>query len=192
MKAIVCELCGSNEFVKEDKYFVCQYCGTKYSVEDAKKLLVEGTVKIDESNKLSNMLKNAEDLYYDGKTEEAYKLFGEVLNIDTKCSRAILYRGLCSSWETTINKPKLFDCIKGLEKALKIEDESFEKRTKLSEDGLREIDKLSSAIELLYRNNFNDYINAANKLTEKAQSSIYRYGLDVNANFYMEQLLNQD
>jgi len=26
--------------------FVCQHCGTKYSVEEAKKLMIEGTVDV--------------------------------------------------------------------------------------------------------------------------------------------------
>ena len=41
MKSIKCELCGSNDVVKKDDLFVCQYCGTKYTPEEAKKLLVE-------------------------------------------------------------------------------------------------------------------------------------------------------
>lgn len=41
IKAIKCELCGSNELVKQDDYFVCQFCGTKYTPEAAKKLIVD-------------------------------------------------------------------------------------------------------------------------------------------------------
>ena len=46
MKAIQCEMCGSTEMVKKDGMFVCQSCGTKYSVEEAKKLMIEGTVDV--------------------------------------------------------------------------------------------------------------------------------------------------
>lgn len=41
MKKIVCEMCDSTEFVKEDGLFVCQECGCKYSVAEARKLMVE-------------------------------------------------------------------------------------------------------------------------------------------------------
>ena len=41
MKQIVCEVCGSNDLVKEDGCFICQYCGAKYSPEEAKRLIVE-------------------------------------------------------------------------------------------------------------------------------------------------------
>jgi len=65
MKRLTCELCGSNDFVKEDGLFVCQSCGTKYSVEEAKKMMVEGTVEvtgsvqIDRSKEIENKIQNA-------------------------------------------------------------------------------------------------------------------------------------
>lgn len=55
MKAIKCEMCGSNNVIKNDGYYTCQSCGTKYSVEEAKKLLVEGVVKIDNSDKVERL-----------------------------------------------------------------------------------------------------------------------------------------
>ena len=41
MKAIVCEMCGSHDLIKQDGVYVCQHCGTKYSVEEAKKLIID-------------------------------------------------------------------------------------------------------------------------------------------------------
>ena len=37
--AMVCEICGSTDLVKQEGFFVCQNCGTKYTVEEARKLL---------------------------------------------------------------------------------------------------------------------------------------------------------
>ena len=63
MKAIVCGMCSSHDIVKQDGYYVCQNCGTKYTTEDAKKLIVEvagkvdvsgSAVKIDSSDSLNN------------------------------------------------------------------------------------------------------------------------------------------
>lgn len=39
MGQLVCELCGKSDFLKQDGVFVCQGCGTKYSPEEAKKML---------------------------------------------------------------------------------------------------------------------------------------------------------
>ena len=61
MKALQCEMCGSQDLVKDGGFFVCQSCGTKYTVEEAKKMMVEGivdvkgTVKVDTSDELKNL-----------------------------------------------------------------------------------------------------------------------------------------
>ena len=46
MKQLTCEMCGSTDLLKEDGVFICQSCGCKYSVEEAKKMMVEGTVEV--------------------------------------------------------------------------------------------------------------------------------------------------
>ena len=46
MKQLTCEMCGSTDLIKQDGVFVCQTCGCKYSVEEAKKMMIEGTVEV--------------------------------------------------------------------------------------------------------------------------------------------------
>lgn len=41
MKKMVCELCGGSNLLKQGDFFVCQDCGAQYTVEAARKLLVE-------------------------------------------------------------------------------------------------------------------------------------------------------
>ena len=82
MQKIVCELCGSNDLVKEDGFFVCQHCGTKYSPEEAKKLIVKGTVKIDNSEKLSNLYGLARRAREENNAENAAKYYGMALMDD--------------------------------------------------------------------------------------------------------------
>ena len=127
MKKLVCEMCGSNDLLKKDGVFECQSCGTKYTVEEAKKMMVdgivnvEGTVKIDNSNRIDNLIKNGKTLYKDSKFDEAYSLFSEVLNIDSNNYIAIAYKGLCSAWKTSIKKPSLIgDAIKGFDRSLEL------------------------------------------------------------------------
>lgn len=61
LKQLKCEMCGSTDLLKQNGVFVCQNCGVKYSVEEAKKMIVEGTVdiqgvvKIDDSNELEKL-----------------------------------------------------------------------------------------------------------------------------------------
>lgn len=57
MKAVICEMCNSNQMRKENGLFVCQNCGTQYTAEEAQKLLVEieGGVKIDKQDEISDL-----------------------------------------------------------------------------------------------------------------------------------------
>ncbi len=41
MASPTCELCGSSDFIKSEGMFICQGCGTKYSPEEAQKLMKE-------------------------------------------------------------------------------------------------------------------------------------------------------
>ena len=54
MKQLTCEMCGSTDLIKDGGVFVCQTCGCKYSVEEAKKMMVEGTVEIQGSVQVQN------------------------------------------------------------------------------------------------------------------------------------------
>lgn len=80
MKAIVCELCGSNDIVKQEDFFVCQHCGTKYTVEEAKKLI--GTVKIDKSEEAKKALVLARRARENDNSENAQKFYGIVMQED--------------------------------------------------------------------------------------------------------------
>ena len=87
MKKIVCELCGSNDLKKLDGEYECQYCGTKYSVEEAKKLIVEGKVKIDKSDDIANYIEMANNALNSNNTKEAYEFANkalETINFDEK------------------------------------------------------------------------------------------------------------
>ena len=75
MKALVCEMCGSQDLVKQDGVYVCQNCGTKYSVEEARKMMVEGTVKVDNTDKLANLYQVARRARDNNDSEGAAKYY---------------------------------------------------------------------------------------------------------------------
>lgn len=54
VKQLTCEMCGSTDLMKQDGMFVCQSCGCKYSVEEAKKMMIEGTVDVQGTVKVDN------------------------------------------------------------------------------------------------------------------------------------------
>ena len=84
-------MCGAKDIVKQDGYFVCQACGTKYSPEEAKKLMIEGTVKIDNSEKLDNWYKLARQAKQSNDSENAAKYYDLIKQEDPNSWEAYFY-----------------------------------------------------------------------------------------------------
>ena len=84
MKQLTCEMCGGTDLIKQDGVFMCQNCGMKYSVEEAKKMMIEGTVdvqgtvKVDNSAFVEKYLANARRAYDKEDWEEVEKYYNMV------------------------------------------------------------------------------------------------------------------
>ncbi len=84
MKAMVCEMCSGNDFLKDGELYVCQSCGTKYTPDAAKKLMIEGTVDIkgtvtvDNSQFVQKQLENARRAFAKEDWEEVEKYYNLV------------------------------------------------------------------------------------------------------------------
>ena len=97
MKALKCEMCGSNDVVKQDGLYICQNCGTKYTVEEARKMMIEGTVdvqgtvKIDSSSELENLYKLARASSIENNNENAAKYYEQILVKDPNSWEANYY-----------------------------------------------------------------------------------------------------
>jgi hypothetical protein len=100
MGAMICELCGSSDIVKQDGLFVCQKCGTKYTLEEAKKLL--GNVNTTEiaqkpagqdsmSQELKNLYQVARRAKADNNGENAAKYYDMILVKDPNSWEAAFY-----------------------------------------------------------------------------------------------------
>ena len=103
MKKLVCEMCGGADLVKQDGVFVCQNCGTKYSVEEAKKMMmegsvsiegtvaIEGTVKVDKSEELKKLFALARRAKKADNTENAARYYTEIEMQDPNSWEAYFY-----------------------------------------------------------------------------------------------------
>ena len=87
MKAMVCEMCGSNDLVKQDGMYVCQSCNTKYSIEEARKLFVQ----IDNSAKLDNYYQLARRARDNNNTADAEKYYDIIRQEDANSWEANFY-----------------------------------------------------------------------------------------------------
>ncbi len=103
MKRLICEMCGGSDLVKQDGVFVCQNCGTKYSVEEAKKMLVEGavtvegtvavegTVKVDKTEELKKLYTLARRAKESDNTENAVRYYTQIEMQDPDSWEAYFY-----------------------------------------------------------------------------------------------------
>lgn len=108
MKQLTCEMCGSTDLLKENGVFICQSCGTKYSVEEAKKMMVEGTVeiagivKVDNSDKLNNLYKLARRAKNENNCKNAANYYDLILLEDPNSWEASFYHVYFRAMESTI------------------------------------------------------------------------------------------
>lgn len=97
MNELICEMCGSNNIVKQDGLYICQSCSTKYSVEEARRMMagetveVEGTVKIDSSSELANLYEIARRARDTNNSENALKYYDQILVKDSNSWEAQFY-----------------------------------------------------------------------------------------------------
>lgn len=97
MVKMVCEMCNASDFKKENGFFVCQYCGVKYSPEEAKHMIidgtvaVQGTVQVDHSSELENDLLNARRAMKKEDWEKAEHYYDLVEKHDPSNWEAIFY-----------------------------------------------------------------------------------------------------
>ena len=133
MKALVCELCGGNDFVKAGDFFVCQSCGTKYTAEDAKKMMIEGTVdvrgtvKVDNSDFVEKFLMNARRAKQKEDWEETEKYYNMVEQNDPSNIEAIFYSCYGKAKSSLIDSDifKREAAFNTLQKCISIIDDNF-------------------------------------------------------------------
>ena len=117
MKQLTCEMCGSTDLIKQDGVFVCQSCGCKYSVEEAKKMMIEGTVDVSGSTvRIDN---SAEIKYLNDKLNRSVeikdydsmsRISDELLRINKDNPDALFIYGYAQACinETNINEAVIY------------------------------------------------------------------------------------
>ena len=141
MKQLVCEMCGSTDLVKNEGVFVCQSCGCKYSVEEAKKMMVEGvvevqgTVKVDNTQLISNYLSMAQNAIDSGNQGEAESYANKVIELEPDNWTALYVKGSAAGWQSTARNNRLPEAIGYFSQAIancKSESELVELRSNVA------------------------------------------------------------
>lgn len=118
MKKLICEMCGGTDLVKQNGLFVCQHCGAKYSVEEARKIMVEGTIKIDESDKIDNYYEMAENAYQSNNRLEAENYCNKIIEIDASHYKAWFLKGKSAGWLSSLYHVRIEEAINCFSKAI--------------------------------------------------------------------------
>ena len=135
MKQLSCEMCGSTALIKDGGLFVCQSCGCKYTIEEAKKMMIEGTVdvsgstiKVDNSVLVRNCLTNARRAKAKNDWEEVERYYNIVEENDPRNIEAIFYSSYASamlslSEDNRFKRQQKFDVLR---KSISIIDDSYD------------------------------------------------------------------
>ena len=142
MKALKCEMCTSTDIVKDGDYYVCQSCGAKYTVEEARKLMVEGTVKIDNSDFVERYLQNARRAKQKEDWSETEKYYNMVEQNDPTNIEAIFYSTFARVKQALLEaetRDKRKSVFKILEKSVSVIDDNYDNTNEAHENILSEI-----------------------------------------------------
>ena len=163
MQAIKCELCGSNSFTKEDGYFVCDHCNTKYTLEEAKKMMIEGTVnvKVDDSEELYKLYQIAHRARDEENNQNAAKYYEMILMKDPSSWEANFYTVYfqamsCKIAEIPTAATSVNNCISNTFKLIKENVSDAEER----KCAIREVGNRSKKISDMLFNAATSYMNS--------------------------------
>ena len=154
MKKIMCEMCASNDLVKQDGYYVCQYCGMKYSFDEAKKMMIDGTVdvkgtvKVDNSPFVEKYLANARRAKEKEDWEEVEKYYNMVEQNDPTNIEAIFYSAYGKAKSALVDGDiyKREAAFKVLQNCISILDDNFDME---DEENQRDVIKKSVLMFLI-------------------------------------------
>lgn len=170
MKQLTCDMCGGTDLIKQDGVFVCQSCGAKYSIEEAKKMMIEGnvdvsgsTVKVDNTGNIENYLNIARNAYDADNKVEAEQYCNKILEIDNNHYAAWLLKGKAAGWQSTIAHLRIEEAINCFTKA--VDNAPEEQLETVKKEAASETSSLTSALITMCCKNFVNFPskdNAAN------------------------------
>lgn len=179
MKQLTCEMCGSTDLVKDGGVFVCQSCGCKYSIEEARKMMVEGTVsvegtvKVDNSQLIENYLSMAQSAADSDNESEAESYANKVLELEPTNWRALYIKGNAAGWQSGTRNNRIPEAIDYFSQAItNCNDE--EQLAGLKEKIAADVSKLTLAMISLHCNNFAKFpsVENAQSIVSEASNSL--------------------
>ena len=194
MKQIVCEVCGSNDLVKEDGCFICQYCGAKYSPEEAKRLIVEVNGKVDVSGSkvtvdntsfVERSLENARRAKAKEDWEECEKYYNMVEQYEPTNIEAIFYSSYGKARMALVDSDrfKREQKIKVLNNSISVIDDNYDNSPDKYEENKVLIQNINA--DLLSMMNSSFVMNTVNNGNYTSNDSSYTFDMFIELSLGM-------
>lgn len=194
MKQIVCEVCGSNDLVKEDGCFICQYCGAKYSPEEAKRLIVEVNGKVDVSGSkvtvdntsfVERSLENARRAKAKEDWEECEKYYNMVEQYEPTNIEAIYYSSYGKARMALVDSDrfKREQKIKVLKNSISVIDDNYDNSPDKYEENKVLIQNINA--DLLSMMNSSFVMNTVNNGNYTSNDSSYTFDMFIELSLGM-------
>lgn len=194
MKQIVCEVCGSNDLVKEDGCFICQYCGAKYSPEEAKRLIVEVNGKVDVSGSkvtvdntsfVERSLENARRAKAKEDWEECEKYYNMVEQYEPTNIEAIFYSSYGKARMALVDSDrfKREQKIKVLKNSISVIDDNYDNSPDKYEENKVLIQNINA--DLLSMMNSSFVMNTVNNGNYTSNDSSYTFDMFIKLSLGM-------
>lgn len=194
MKQIVCEVCGSNDLVKEDGCFICQYCGAKYSPEEAKRLIVEVNGKVDVSGSkvtvdntsfVERSLENARRAKAKEDWEECEKYYNMVEQYEPTNIEAIFYSSYGKARMALVDSDrfKREQKIKVLKNSISVIDDNYDNSPDKYEENKVLIQNINADLLSIMNSSF--VMNTVNNGNYTSKDSSYTFDMFIELSLGM-------
>lgn len=162
MKKLRCELCGSTDLIKKDGIYVCNSCGSKFTVEEARKMMVEveGDVNVKNMGNVENYIVMAKNAFSSKNNKEAENYCNKAIEINTESYEAWLIKGKAAGWQSTIANIRFPEALNCFENAIKYAPE--DKKEEIKKETFEEARNLLDALNQLACGHYLDYPSADN------------------------------
>lgn len=167
MKRLVCEMCGSNEIRKENGVFVCQSCGCQYTLEEARKMMVEGVVEvtgsvaIDNSSNVTTWIDLARKAVEAQNGAQANDYADKVLQADSNNAEAWFIKGRAALLQSTVGIDRQSEALKYFTESARIVHGRLDSASADDIKLIREIQKASTDMALtralVFANSYSDF-----------------------------------
>lgn len=106
MEHFTCEICGSNNIIKQDGFFVCQQCGCKYSSEEISKAI--NVLKTNSVNEISDLLTLARRAHKEGNSENAEIYYRKIMQLTPDNWEAVFFQVYFRAMQSKIGEMRYY------------------------------------------------------------------------------------